>query len=535
MPLIRFVVRTDLRRLILMLTVASVLVTLGNSYFAVYNVQRQLLVENTLEANQRYAAKVAESAQMMLNSAQHTIAFSATLLAGSGRSEASAEDEVFRLVNQSELFNSAIVVNNQAQVVAAYPEGTVSKGYVLPENTRQSFYERAPLITNPFHSVSGHTIVSISHPIWGEHGNYLGYISGTIYLDENGSLSRLMREHFFTDHTYLYVVDEYGELLFHIDPKRVGENVAQMPLVQKAMSRTEGSEEGRNSKGIDMIAGYAPVHAANWGVVVQRPKEQVMASLNEQMSQVFWRSLPIVLLTLVVIWFMALLISRPLRQLARHAENVNDKDVQQQIVTVRSWYYEAAQLKMAVLNAIGLLNDKIHQLDADSQTDPLTSLVNRRGMQRLLDTFEANKQPFAILALDIDHFKNVNDRYGHDVGDLVIQHLALRMKAFLRDQDVACRVGGEEFLIFLPNTSAESAMCMAQSLCEHIASSEMPKVKRITVSIGVSCLVDHVSTQDMDRAIKQADTALYEAKNAGRNCVRSVALKDPLSVAETEV
>lgn len=521
MPLLRFVVRTDLRRLILILTVGSVLVTLGNSYFAIYNVQRKLLVENTLEANQRYAAKVAESAQMMLNTAQHSVAFSASLLAGSNLIGAGADDEVFRLVNQSELFNSAIVVNSNAEVVAVYPEGAVSKGYVLPENTRQSFYERAPLITNPFHSVSGHTIVSISHPIWGEDGNYLGYVSGTIYLDKNGSLSRLMREHFFTDSTYLYVVDQYGELLFHIDPNRIGENVAQMPLVQKAMSIIEGSEEGRNSKGIDMLAGFAPVHAAKWGVVVQRPKDYVFESLNTHMVSVFWQSLPLAVVTLIIIWFMALLISKPLRQLARNAENVNDKNVQQHIISIRSWYYEAAQLKMAVLNAIGLLNDKIHQLDTDSQTDPLTGLYNRRGMQRLLDQLEAKKERFSVLALDIDHFKNVNDRYGHDVGDQVIRQLSLRMKGFLRPGDMACRVGGEEFLVFLPNTKCEQAFEFAESLCEHIASSDMPKVRKITVSIGVGCVQQDVTMHDIDMAIKQADTALYEAKSAGRNCVRT--------------
>lgn len=519
MLLLRYVLRADLRRLILLLTVGSVLVTLGNSYLAIYNVQRTLLVENTLIANQRYASKVAESAQMMLNTAQHSIAFSASLFAKEPLTSVKADEEVYRLVNQLDVFNSAIVVNSKAEVMAVYPETTISKGYVLPENTRQSFYERKPLISNPFHSISGHTIISISHPIWNEDGQYLGYIAGTIYLDKNGSLSRLMREHYFTDHSYLYVVDQYGELLFHIDPERVGENVAQMPLVQKAMTGFEGSAEGRNSKGIDMLAGFAPVRAANWGVVVQKPREQVLASLDEHLMRVFWQSLPLAILTLIVIWFLALLISRPLRQLARNAERVNEKDVQQSILAIRSWYYEASQLKMAVLNAIGLLNDKIHQLDTVSQTDPLTNLYNRRGMQRLLDEFEANNEPFSVLALDIDHFKAVNDRYGHDVGDLVIQQLAFQMKTFIREGDIACRVGGEEFLVFLPNTNAEKAFNLAQSLRESIANTQMPKVQRITVSVGLGCVHESVTMQNIDLAIKQADRALYKAKNAGRNCV----------------
>ena len=520
MPLFRYIVRTDLRRLILLLTIGSVLVTLGNSYLAIYNVQRQLLMDSTLEANQRYAAKVAESAQMLLTSAQHSVAYSAELLAHQSPST-SPDEEVARLVKQSEIFNSAIVINDKAEVVAVFPEGTVEKGYVIPENTRQSFYERKPLITSPFHSISGNTLISISHPIWGEDGQYLGYISGTIYLNKNGSISRLMREHFFTDATYLYVVDQYGELLFHADPKRVGQNVSQMPIVQQAMSLAGGSKEAKNSLNINMLAGYAPVPAANWGVVVQRPKELVMGALNSQMMNVLWRSLPIAALTLIIIWVMAYLISKPLRQLARNAGNVNDEDVQNHIVSIRSWYFEASQLKIAVLNAIGLLNEKIHKLDADSNTDPLTQLYNRRGMQRWLDEFEAKGQQFSVLALDIDYFKAVNDRFGHDVGDRVIQQLAALMTEFLREQDLACRVGGEEFLIFLPDTKCDRATNIARSLCEHVASTNMPKVQRITVSIGVGCIHADVDARAIDLAIKQADAALYEAKNAGRNCVRA--------------
>ncbi|MCO4786494.1 MAG: GGDEF domain-containing protein [Marinomonas atlantica] len=498
------------------------IVTSGNSFQAIYNVQRDLLINSTLDANQRYAEKVAESAEMLLTSAQNSVAFSASLLAGDFYFAGKPEEEVYRLVEQSEVFNSAIIVNNQAEVVASYPDGILQKGYVLPENTRQSYYERKPLITNPFHSVSGKTLISISHPIWGEHGNYLGYLSGTIYLNKNGSLSRLMRDHFFTDQTYLYVVDQFGELLFHVDPNRVGENVSQMPLVKQAILNDEGSQVATNSLGIEMVAGYASVPVANWAIVVQRPKDKIMHSLNDQMLNVLWASLPIAFLTLIVIWVLAYLISKPLRQLAHSAENVNDADMQRQIVSIRSWYFEASQLKMAVLNAIGLLNDKIHKLDVDSHTDPLTQLYNRRGMQRLLDDFEAKHQQFSVLALDIDHFKLVNDRYGHDIGDLVIQELAMTMQNFIEDSDTACRVGGEEFLIFLPNTKAERALNVAESLCEHVASTVMPKVKNITVSIGVGCVEGDVESTKIDMAIKHADTALYDAKNAGRNCVRFI-------------
>lgn len=521
MSIIQYLIRADLRRLILLVTIGSVLITLGNSYLAIYNEQEKLMIDTTLESNRRYAAKISESAEIMLESAQKQIAYSSTLLSELRMNSSSVQQEVHRLVNQSDLFNSAIVINRHAEVVDVWPDNILEQGMVLPESARQSFYAQKPMITDPFHSVTGNTLISVSHPIWGDGGEYLGYISGTIYLNQNGSLARLMRDHFFADDTYLYVVDRHGELIFHADENRVGENVSYMAFIQQVAAGLGGARELVNSKGIEMLAGYAPMETAQWGIVVQRPKQLVMNSIQEQVLKVFWRSLPIALLTLFGIWILALLIARPLRQLAKSVVNINNEKAQQEIVDIKAWYYEAAQLKMATLHSIGLLNERINELNTDSQTDPMTKLFNRRGMQRLIDTFEENQQQFSILALDIDHFKQVNDRYGHDTGDQVIQTLAQTMAEFLEDSSLLCRVGGEEFLAFLPNTLCDRAIDIAQSLCEKVSVTDMPKVKSITISIGVSCVHGVANKRDIDVAIKQADTALYDAKNAGRNCVRA--------------
>lgn len=520
MAFYRAVIRADLRRLILILTVSSILITLGNSYYAIYHVQKNLLIESTLSSNQRYAEKVAESANRMLQSAQHLVGYSAAQVADNINNPNFLVAEVQRLIGQSDLFNSAVIVNQEAQIVAVAPESLHLNGYVLPESARQAFNAQRAMISDPFHSVTGNTLVSVSYPIVGASGDYLGYVSGTIYLNKEGALSHLLRNQIFSDESYLYVVDRRGELLFHMDPKRIGENVGQMFLVQQSLTGQSGHARGINSLGIDMLAGFAPIEESGWGLVVQRPTLLVMADLDQKLAPVFWRTFPIVVLTLFFVWLITLWITRPLRQLAKNVGQLDHLDAYESIISVKAWYYEAAQLKVSMLRGLGLFNERIHKLDDVSQKDPLTQLLNRRGMQRALDQFELNDTPFSVLALDIDHFKRVNDQYGHDVGDLVIKELANVMLETAGAYDVVCRVGGEEFLMFLPQTTLERASAIADSLCAHIACAEMPKVSRITVSIGVSHSVHPVTPERIDMTLKQADLALYRAKDAGRNCVK---------------
>jgi diguanylate cyclase (GGDEF)-like protein len=131
--------------------------------------------------------------------------------------------------------------------------------------------------------------------------------------------------------------------------------------------------------------------------------------------------------------------------------------------------------------------------------------------------------PLSLLMLDIDFFKRVNDKYGHQTGDIVLKMVADSFKTSLRDTDICGRMGGEEFAILLPETNAEKALEIANRLLSTIAATEINLLDtklQVTVSIGLSALT---SNQDsIDLLISKADKALYEAKNTGRNRVRSV-------------
>ncbi|MFQ5451482.1 MAG: diguanylate cyclase [Nitrospinaceae bacterium] len=172
------------------------------------------------------------------------------------------------------------------------------------------------------------------------------------------------------------------------------------------------------------------------------------------------------------------------------------------------------------------------KLEITAKTDPLTGLSNRREMEDKLNSekvrFERYKKPFSVIMADIDDFKKINDSYGHNAGDHVLIEVGKMFKNNCRKQDLVCRWGGEEFLIFLPETNLEGGVILAkklQRLVEGKILSYRQKPLRITLSFGVSVYQDEM---DLECCLRLADECLYEAKDKGKNQVCFVTDKEPI-------
>jgi diguanylate cyclase (GGDEF)-like protein len=154
-------------------------------------------------------------------------------------------------------------------------------------------------------------------------------------------------------------------------------------------------------------------------------------------------------------------------------------------------------------------------------TDHLTGLANRRRFERQLEREVARTRrygrPFCLLMLDIDHFKLVNDTYGHEAGDEALRRLANALQAGTRGIDTAARIGGEEFALVLPETDRVRGCEVAERLRQAIKETDIPAAGRITVSIGLAECTGAYS--DVRELFAAADAALYEAKRAGRDRV----------------
>ncbi|NMC22998.1 MAG: GGDEF domain-containing protein, partial [Serratia sp.] len=226
---------------------------------------------------------------------------------------------------------------------------------------------------------------------------------------------------------------------------------------------------------------------------------------------------PLALVTLLAVWLFSRLIARPLWLLARSANEMDKPDVSTNIREIPSWYFESTQLKRALLIGISLLQKKIGKLKFETQTDPMTGLFNRRGLAMTLETVVQLRQQFAAITLDIDHFKSINDSYGHDTGDQVIRSLAEQIRHNARESDILCRVGGEEFLVLLPGAQLVEAEMIAERLRKNVENLVLPGIRPITISLGVAYW--NLQQGKPEESLKRADEALYQAKKEGRNRV----------------
>ena len=176
------------------------------------------------------------------------------------------------------------------------------------------------------------------------------------------------------------------------------------------------------------------------------------------------------------------------------------------------------------------LRDNVQSSIEMAITDALTGLHNRRYMETHLATLveqAGNRgKPLALMILDIDHFKSINDTYGHDAGDDVLREFATRIRKSIRGIDLACRYGGEEFVIVMPETDLTVAGLVAERLRRAIAGAAFTinnggNSIEVTISVGITTL--HHKGEPITDVVKRADKALYRAKNDGRNRVVSAA------------
>jgi diguanylate cyclase (GGDEF)-like protein len=182
-------------------------------------------------------------------------------------------------------------------------------------------------------------------------------------------------------------------------------------------------------------------------------------------------------------------------------------------------------LLAAMAGLLLLTRHRLRGARYDAMTDSLTGVFSRRylldHLARMLSDRRAAAHPLSMLAIDIDHFKQINDRYGHAAGDEVLRRVTEACRRALREADAFGRMGGEEFMAVLRLTSLAQAEALANRLCEIVAALTMDDIApdvRATISIGVAEAA--ANEKDADRLLLRADGALYEAKRSGRNCVR---------------
>ncbi|MEW4369882.1 sensor domain-containing diguanylate cyclase [Paenibacillus kandeliae] len=495
--------------------VVSIVLTMIISIHSAYNVSKQSLVNNYLSGNYDRAMDLSATTGDLLERIQKSISSMADMWKRDGRIDQARLDDLY--MTNSEYFNSLTVVRNDFTLTGVAPTNLNLKiGQKLDSDASRAIVKaRENMVTDPFVGQTGNLLVLVTSPLFDKNNNYYGYIAGTIYLHQSNMMQLILQQDYDSDGSYVFAVDSKGNVIFHPDSAMIGKNVASNEAVWKVIAGLNGSVTYTDMNGAEYYAGYAYNMKSGWGIVSQTPANVIQDPLNNLLQSSTLQSLPLLLITLAAGWVLTYLVVRPLNRLADYSDKMLSEWNSGELPPVRSATYEIKLLYNSLRLTTRQLQKYINKLRNETALDGLTGLANRRNFDATLEAWCLDTEPFALIMVDIDHFKQVNDTYGHLVGDRVIQFLASTMRNVSREGDLCFRYGGEELGILLRGCNITRAYIVAERLRQLVSSTPGPSGQLITVSLGIVVFPEQGdSPTDL---IAKADESLYTSKREGRN------------------
>ncbi|NIM51339.1 MAG: diguanylate cyclase [Gemmatimonadales bacterium] len=375
----------------------------------------------------------------------------------------------------------------------------------------------------------------IAVPIKAADGRFLGALTAKLSFF---TIKETLRNLPLGETGHVYLITPEGRLVVSsrigspaLTDLRLAAHTVQALLAREASSLGYADYQGTGVVGI-----LQRVPQSDWAVVAEIGRDEAYAQIVRLRNQTALMVSGLLVSIGLIAYLLGLTIVRPLNRLTAGAKKVadGDLDVDLPVVTrgevgymTRVFNRMVARLRRSreQLAAANLsLSEKNEELARLSVTDALTGLYNRRYLTETLANEVARAQrhehAFAVLMIDIDHFKKVNDRYGHLMGDDVLIGIASSLARSVREVDYAARYGGEEFLLLLPETGLDGAVKTAERIRVQLAGEKYAAGKdkvTVTVSVGVAGYPSHGDTPES--IIASADAALYQAKRRGRNRV----------------
>ena len=380
--------------------------------------------------------------------------------------------------------------------------------------------------------------------------------TGDGYLTATFSLRRLWASfpyHKIGKNGFLVAVNGQGEILYHPDLKRWltdSHKISELGLndVDPRNYSVTGVQFLKLNDNLSYLVNYDYDSNYDFGIFSFQPKSEI-DKLVESAKQASVAILVVsIFIILVVAVWMFFILGVPLNRIIKHINQITKGDIDVQEIDVGHRKDELGELGVAFNSMHGTIKRQIKELNAHrdlleqevqertrdlerayqkleaiSKTDELTGLPNRRDMNETVgnevERARRTQKPFCFIFMDIDHFKKINDTYGHACGDVVLKSVAQTIRGLLRKYDVFARYGGEEFLTLLPETDLAGATIVAERFRKKIEAMSVQYADitiKVTVTLGVSKFDPRLGAE---RSIQLADKALYQGKEGGRNQV----------------
>jgi diguanylate cyclase (GGDEF)-like protein len=395
---------------------------------------------------------------------------------------------------------------------------------------RDTVAAREGLISAPFRSkLSGRQVVLVTQPVYDARGSLLYVLCGSIDLERPrffGQLEALKP----SPTSYLFMLTADGTIIHHPNRSRLLRKVTEepggpVPSTLAALRGWEGWTEGSSKAGVPALLAYKRIPAAGWIIGAVYPLDEAFAPMIAMRRHALVASVVVALAAAMLGWLAIRWLLRPLAVLRGQVAGLAEGEgsIRQFDVARRDEFGELSRAFYALTRQRELAEASLRAL---ARTDTLTGISNRRMFEELFSAALArqarNGLALGLAYLDIDHFKRINDTYGHGVGDEVLVEFARRLKNVVRVSDTVARLAGDEFVIIFDQLSGEAEPAALgakiQGAMKQAFAAGAGLRLQVSASIGIALL--HGGSAEMDDVIRTADEALYAAKAAGRQrCV----------------
>jgi len=404
--------------------------------------------------------------------------------------------------------------------------------------------------------------VDVAHPVYSAGDHLIGVIGAHLSWDWAAEVREaVLALNQSSEGADIIVLDADGRALLGApfgQPLLSSAQIAQVKQQRRGHGLKIGPDPEAWMTGFSVSTGHRGYPGLDWIVIARQPADIAGQPVRDLVRTIILTGIGLSLLGGMAAWWVAGRLTRPIRAITAEADRIG-RDPAVHMLARHGGTREVAQLSRALrslLRRLGLTEEMLHHAKRDiaeqaltsraltenverlrqlADVDPLSGLLNRRGFLdragRQFAIAQRYGHPVAIVVADIDHFKQVNDRYGHAAGDAAIRSVCERLQAAARETDLLARFGGEEFVIMLMESNIDAANAYAERARPLIAETPVQLdadgtaagtgAGSLHLTISLGCTVIRPGDRDVQDAIDRADIALYAAKTAGRNQVRT--------------